>query len=111
MGNSFIYETLWKWIENLSCHTLLLDYNRTYIGICGAYAPTETSQSDSNKEAFYKELKQSYCSLKIKCNVALVLVDFNCRLPLKVVATGGSDGAATTENCIQVLAFCKANGL
>ena len=36
--------------------TLLLDYNGTRIGICAAYSPTEASQSDSNKEAFYKEL-------------------------------------------------------
>ena len=34
--------------------TLLLDYNGTRIGICAAYSPAETSQSDSNKEAFYK---------------------------------------------------------
>ena len=98
--------------------TLLLDYNGTRIGICAAYSPTEASQSDSNKEAFYKELTDAYSSLKRKCKVALVLGDFNCRLGRdarrlagKIVGAGGSDGVATTENGLRVLAFCKANGL
>ena len=84
---------------------LLLDYNDTLIGICAAYSPTEASQSDSNKEALYRELTNAYISLKMKCKVALVLGDFNSplgrdagRLTPKIVGTGGSDGVATTEN-------------
>ena len=33
--------------------TLLIDYIGTRVGICAVYSPIETSQSDSNKEAFY----------------------------------------------------------
>ena len=56
------------------------DYNGTRIGICAAYAPIEVSQSDSNKEASYKDLTEAYSSQKRKCKVALVLGDFNCPL-------------------------------
>ena len=52
--------------------TLLLDYNGTRIGICATYSPTEASQSDSNKEAFYKKLTDAYSSLKRECKAALV---------------------------------------
>ena len=45
---------------------LLPDYNSTRIGICAAYALTGASQSDSNKEAFYKELTEAYNLLKSK---------------------------------------------
>ena len=44
--------------------TLLVDYQGTRIGICAAYAPTEASPSDKRKEAFYKELMETYSSLK-----------------------------------------------
>ena len=47
---------------------------------CAAYAPTEAFQSDSNKDAFYKELGEAYNSLKRKSEVALVLGNFDCPL-------------------------------
>ena len=97
---------------------LLLDYNGTRIGICAAYSLTEASQSDNNKEAFYKEPTDAYSWLARKRKVALVLGDFKChlgrdarRLAPKVVGTGGSDGVANTKNGQRVLTFSKANGL
>ena len=97
---------------------LLLDYNGTHIGICAAYSPTEASQSESNIEAFYKELTNAYSTLKRKCKVALVLGEFNCRLGRdarrlapKISGTGVADSVATTKNGLRVVVFCKANGL
>ena len=98
--------------------TLLLDYNGTRNVVSAAYTSTEASQSDSNKEVFYKELMVSCSRLKMKCKIALVLGDFNCRLVRdqrrhvsKIVRTGGSDGGVTSETGQRVLAFCKANEL
>ena len=53
---------------------------------------------------FYKELMESCSWLKMKCKIALVLGDFNCRLGrdprrlvFKIVRTGGSDSGVPSE--------------
>ncbi|MES9975007.1 MAG: reverse transcriptase domain-containing protein [Candidatus Thiodiazotropha sp.] len=87
------------------------------LGIIGCYAPTECSENEYEKDAFYEQLQREAERLFQKTDEVIIMGDFNCRISKEAridqprIVGPHADAVETTENGYRVMELCHALGL